>query len=262
MIQHKTIRREFILLISLLVCSFVITNYVFWIFEYGHGDINHFNDIIWWWVVTSSTVGYGDVIPTTTAGRAAGVFAIIIGIYAYTHVISLILRTVQYNFEKEERGYAEVGAEEHVVICEYTAFADELIQEVKERNLYRDQEIVVVGSLIDRTPYPEYKFVHGEPISPDTLKRANVCEANTIFVFSNNRFSDPDAKTLHVVSRIMEINDHADIIVELNDENSELLNYLPREVTIMKTNELLSSALSHKYVELDRYIENTTVRGE
>lgn len=254
-IRHTTIKREVILLGALLAFSLIVSTYVFWIYEYEQGNIQNFADIVWWWVVTSATVGYGDIIPTTMEGRAAGVFAIIIGVYAYTHVVSLILRVVQFKFEEEERGYAQVDARGHVLICEYTAFSDELIQEIKERGLYRDREIVIIGSLVDRTPYPEYRFVHGEPISPDTLQRANVNEAEVIFVFSNNRFTDPDAKTLHVVSRIMEINDHANIIVELTDENNALLEYLPREVTIMKTDDLLSSSLSHNYVDLDRYVE-------
>ncbi len=254
-IRHTTIKREIILLVSLLAFSLIVTTYVFRVFEYEQGNIQHFTDIVWWWVVTSATVGYGDIIPATMEGRAAGVFAIIIGVYAYTHVVSLILRVVQFKFEEEERGYAPVNVRGHVLICEYTAFSDELIQEIKDRGLYRNRDIVIIGSLVDRTPYPEYKFVHGEPISPDTLQRANVSEAGVIFVFSNNRFSDPDAKTLHVVSRIMEINDHADILVELSNEENPLLEYLPREVTIMKTDDLLSSSLSHNYIDLDRYVD-------
>lgn len=39
-----------------------------------------FGDSIWWAIVTLTTVGYGDVVPKTTAGRAAGVMIMLTGI--------------------------------------------------------------------------------------------------------------------------------------------------------------------------------------
>lgn len=39
-----------------------------------------FGDSLWWAIVTLTTVGYGDVVPKTTAGRAAGVMIMLTGI--------------------------------------------------------------------------------------------------------------------------------------------------------------------------------------
>lgn len=39
-----------------------------------------FGDSVWWAIVTLTTVGYGDVVPKTTEGRAAGVMIMITGI--------------------------------------------------------------------------------------------------------------------------------------------------------------------------------------
>ena len=39
----------------------------------------------------STTVGYGDITPSSDLGRIAGVIAIVIGIFGYTHTITLIL---------------------------------------------------------------------------------------------------------------------------------------------------------------------------
>jgi voltage-gated potassium channel len=212
-----------------------------------------FDDILWWWIVTSSTVGYGDLVPITAMGRVAGVIAILIGIFGYTHSISLILQYVEYKFSERERGRGSVNYQGHIVICEYTAFADELIQEIRANNWCVNHKLVVVGSLVERTPYPEYDFIYGVPISPQVQDRANIPQASVIFVFSNTRFTEPDDKTLHTVSRIMDRNKTAKIIVELNNKNHPLLKELPREITIMETDTLLKQALNNKYLNITQY---------
>lgn len=45
-----------------------------------NAEFKTFGDSIWWGIVTLTTVGYGDVVPKTTAGRAAGVMIMITGV--------------------------------------------------------------------------------------------------------------------------------------------------------------------------------------
>lgn len=250
------LQKQILFLATLLSASFIITTTIFWIYEQGQSDIQYFGDVVWWWFVTSATVGYGDLVPYTTAGRAAGIIAIIIGLFGYTHIIGIILQVIQHKFEEEERGRGSVEFENHVVICEYTAFADELIQEIKDRQLFPDQELVIVGSLVNRNPYAAHSFIYGEPISPQVLQRANIKKAGTIFVFSNNRFSDPDTKTLHVVSRIKKLNNHAPIYVELHNQSHPLLEELPGDINVMQSSDMLHKAIQHKYIDVEKYLES------
>ena len=43
-------------------------------------DFPNFGLAVWWAIVTLATVGYGDVVPTTVAGRVVGSIVIILGV--------------------------------------------------------------------------------------------------------------------------------------------------------------------------------------
>lgn len=43
-------------------------------------EINNFPDALWWAIVTTTTVGYGDISPTTPVGRALAVVLMLVGI--------------------------------------------------------------------------------------------------------------------------------------------------------------------------------------
>ncbi len=51
-----------------------------YIVERGVGSINSFWDALWWAMATATTVGYGDVVPVTPAGRAIAVALMVFGI--------------------------------------------------------------------------------------------------------------------------------------------------------------------------------------
>jgi voltage-gated potassium channel len=43
-------------------------------------DFPNFGLAVWWAIVTLATVGYGDVVPTTVAGRVVGALVILVGV--------------------------------------------------------------------------------------------------------------------------------------------------------------------------------------
>ena len=46
----------------------------------GGGAIDGFGTALWWALATVTTVGYGDVVPATAAGRVVGVAVMLVGI--------------------------------------------------------------------------------------------------------------------------------------------------------------------------------------
>jgi len=83
-----------------------IGSIVMYLVESPHPDsqINSMLDAIWWTVATSTTVGYGDIIPVTETGKIIAIFYMFFGIGILGLFIS-VLGTSFYKkrFEKEER---------------------------------------------------------------------------------------------------------------------------------------------------------------
>ncbi|MCE4604493.1 MAG: ion transporter [Aeropyrum sp.] len=52
--------------------------------------IKSFFDALWWAIVTATTVGYGDLVPSTPLGRAIGIVVMLTGISALTLMISTV----------------------------------------------------------------------------------------------------------------------------------------------------------------------------
>jgi len=242
------------LVIFLLALTLIGTPWIFWINEYGvNPSVRTYNDALWWWFVSSTTVGYGDIAPVTNTGRIAGVFTILIGIYCYTNFITITGQSLHGVTNRRQLGTAQVKARGHIVICDYTAFADELLQVLDRHPALREREVVIVTDLVQVTPYPQHHFVRGVPISPAALQLANLTEAAFIFVFANIRFQDPDLKTLHTVSRIRKINPRARIFIELAHPESELLSHLGDNITVISSRDLLTSVLKNEALDLSSY---------
>ncbi len=248
------------LLLFLLVLSMASTCSVFWAYEHDvNPHIKTIGDTLWWWFVSSTTVGYGDISPVTPQGRFAGVFAILIGVYFYTNFITITADSIHGMTNQKRLGTAPVRATDHVVICEYTALADELLQVIPRYPDLSRREVVILSDLVQVQPYPQFHFVRGVPLSPVALEQANVAQAAYIFVFANVRFQDPDLKTLHMVARIQKVNPRARIFVEMLDPQSPLLVHLGPLVTVLPSRLMLESILKDKAIDLSAHFATQPV---
>ncbi len=66
-------------------------------------NIQSFDDALWWAAVTMTTVGYGDVFPTTPFGRGVAIVLMLLGIAA----LSALTASIAAFFVEENRGADE-----------------------------------------------------------------------------------------------------------------------------------------------------------
>ncbi|TVQ52346.1 MAG: potassium channel protein [Phycisphaerales bacterium] len=96
--------------------------------ERENSDLNTFGEALWWSVVTSTTVGYGDRVPLTPAGQFVAVLLMILGIGLFGTLAATLTSALTAGRS------TEVSNEE--VLAEVTRLREQI--ERLERRLSRD----------------------------------------------------------------------------------------------------------------------------
>lgn len=89
----------------------------------AEGEFENLWDGVWWAVVTVTTVGYGDLYPTTVEGRLIGMVLMFVGI----GFLSLLTAAVASRFVRQERG------DEHTEVMEALRRIEAEVAELKSR---------------------------------------------------------------------------------------------------------------------------------
>ena len=104
-----------------------------------------YSDSLWFTMTTILTVGYGDLYPSTGAGRIfTAVFLYIIGIGLFASFIGKAIESLTLHKKREERGELMFKGQNHIVIIDWSYKAENAIAEI----LKQDEQIEIV--VIDR----------------------------------------------------------------------------------------------------------------
>ena len=83
-----------------------------WRLEAGHpsGSLRSWGDAVWWALSTLTTVGYGDFVPVTTAGRLVAASVMVVGVAVIGAVAAVVALTVARQVAREEERVLEAEA--------------------------------------------------------------------------------------------------------------------------------------------------------
>lgn len=107
----RTARRlQFSTIVGILALTVLTSAFTVYLVESSNGSstIKTFWDALWWALATVTTVGYGDVIPETSAGRVVGAITMLVGIGVYSAFIGLIAATLTQALAEERRGVEDL----------------------------------------------------------------------------------------------------------------------------------------------------------
>lgn len=100
-----------------------------------NSPINTLFDGLYWSIVTISTVGYGDVVPVSEAGRIVAMVVIVSGIAVIAFTTSLIVSALNEKLDevKEIKSIEDITKmDDYYVLCGYEKVARELARKLKK----------------------------------------------------------------------------------------------------------------------------------
>ncbi len=192
-------------------------------------------DAIWWSIVTISTVGYGDYVPTSFIGRLCAIITIFLGMAIMGTITGKIASFLMERQMKEEKGLVDLNAMRgHLIICGWKREMGHVLKEILTANREFGISQVV---LLNNAPLEEVnnvrsdprlngiRYVHGDFIEEKDLIRAGAGHAAKILVLADyytaGDLQQIDSKTVMAIMSIKNVNQSVYTCAELLDTKFE-----------------------------------------
>jgi voltage-gated potassium channel len=218
------------LLLNLIMIFFLSSLLIFFLEKGRNPEIKNYGDALWLMIVTMTTVGYGDVVPITVAGRIVTIIAMVLGI----GTLSVYITTrAAKKAQKERRRFRGLSSnlkfKNHVVVCGWNPRGSYVISRLHEELKGQRIAIILLCDL-DESPIDDdaIYFFKGSPNSESTLRMVNITEAKAVILLADDSRggcdTDIDARTVLAALTIRSLNSKVEMTAEvLNPENTHHL---------------------------------------
>lgn len=194
-------------LVVLIVIVLLGSSVGYYFFEAGASarELSLF-DAFWWAVVTLTTVGYGDVVPSSTGGRIMGVAVMFCGIGLVSTLTGSLASMLVVRQVRKRKGLLVVNLSRHLVIVGWNAFGLDLARSLvanAESGEGGRAHLVLVNSL----PQDErdaiaaqldmgerLHFVFGSVTQVSVLKKAVPDKASVVYLLPRGDIAAKDAE--------------------------------------------------------------------
>ncbi|WP_324277074.1 ion channel [Blastococcus brunescens] len=168
----------------------------------------------WYFLVTSATVGYGDVFPATTGGRVVGAYVIVGGIVTLTLLFTQLAGALQSVRGRRLRGVVPLDMSDHVVLLGYwPGRTERIVAELTAEG--RCQVALCAWDDVPENPLPdrpEVHFVRGDLTHEDVMTRACVQRARTVVIDGRD-----DNETLAIAVAVDHANPDVHLVAAVRD---------------------------------------------
>jgi voltage-gated potassium channel len=156
-------------------------------------NITNVFDAFYWAWVTMTTVGFGDLTPTSTGARIAAS----IMMFFSMALISFFTATISSIFVarkiREGKGLEKIKYSDHYIICGWNELADELLESLLKQDVEEETPIILVNELSEeeidawrgKLNAEHLGFVRGDFTQDAILNKANVSKAKAVLILPN-----------------------------------------------------------------------------
>jgi len=189
--------------------------------------ISYWN-VVYFIMVTMSTVGYGDITCSTSMGRVVQLMVLVIGLALFASVLPEILELLGSQSKWAGTYHGDKG-KRHIVVCGHITY--ESVSHFLKDFLHEDREDVDVEVVFLHRAEPDLefegllkrqhtrvKYFQGSLMNAMDLERAKVHEADACLVLANKYCQDPDAEDAANIMRVISIKNYSDdirVIIQL-----------------------------------------------
>ena len=240
-------RFEFFTLAIMFTMMVTFGSTIMFVYEGGgvNPKVDNFFDAVYWSVITISTVGYGDVTPTTTEGKLVTVLLVISAfsvIAFFTSIVTTAL-TERMKIIKEEKVIAEASRlRDFVVICGYGRMGSVLageLNKIKQRFIIIDNK----EETLDDAKTKNYLAIKGDATNTHLLEDIGVKNGATSIV----AMTDSDAVNLSITLGAKSLNPDINIIARVNNIEAKHKLKIAGANEVVLSNEI-TALVSSEYV--------------
>ncbi|HEU4603670.1 MAG TPA: potassium channel protein [Steroidobacteraceae bacterium] len=257
-----SVRRTLFVRAAAVLTLYAIVILVFWIGREGLRDNydNHisFSDVVYFSMVTVTTVGYGDIVPVARSARLIDAVLVtpirlVIWLVFLGTTYQLVLQRLVEDL-RMRRLQAKLA--NHVVVCGFTHSGACVAHELVVRGMDKRQILIVDRDRTELEAAAEQGFIGilGDATREETLREAMLASARAIFVCTER-----DDTNVLIVLTARQIAPQIRVIARVEEaENEKLLRQSGADATILPSrvggilmaNAIENSALSNYFMDL------------
>ncbi|NMH71784.1 potassium channel family protein [Bacillus sp. RO2] len=158
-------------------------------------------DGVWWAIVTTATLGYGDYVPVTVTGRSLAIILILFGTgFVTTYFVSLAASAIATQNDYLE-GKVDYRGSEHIIVIGWNERVRETLRQINAMS-NKPLSIVLIDSTLEKNPLHDQNvhFIKGNPCNDQTLLSANVKSAGFVVISADQSKDEVQADMSSVLT--------------------------------------------------------------